>query len=143
MPVDDSLVPCSRCKVVLKRNATITSYHDDKTRCGQCHREVAGGMIPDFAEGCTACEGTSRNSKGGPCTPCQRRRALVEVAVAYVCQGCKEGLLLEGPGMEVIEPPEDASNKWHQACWTQEQQRRQDASPRPRRRRRAASTEGS
>lgn len=121
---------CERCKTgELKKGATIESKHDGKRRCGDCHRAVAGGLSPDPAEGCVACGGTSKNSNGGPCVPCQKRVTLARAAakVADVCHGCKEGFHLTSEGMERYEPQTDHPNVWHKACWEQHKQRAEAA----------------
>jgi hypothetical protein len=79
---------------------------------------------------CVACGGKGLNSKGNPCVCVNKmtaadKAAFLAAVKANVCHGCKEGLLLDGPGMEVIEPLVDKPNKWHQACWVQK--RRWDA----------------
>ena len=74
--------------------------------------------------GCVACGGTGRSTAGENCVcvnamSAADREAFFAAVRANVCHGCREGLLLEGPGMEAVEPLTDKPNKWHKACWEQ------------------------
>ena len=116
---------CARCDVPGFRKGQTIVGADDVRRCGDCHRAIAGGLIPAVktVKMCKACSGTGKTSAGGFCVCTKRmtakeREAFFAAVRANVCHGCKEGLLLEGVG-KTIEPLTDKPNKWHGACWEQ------------------------